>query len=84
MTFDLHEQQSGSSVHLGYLHTKFVAQATFPYSDIVFTKFQVFDLCWPQMTFEIHEKQNIYYLLTKYYLTSPKGFEVQFNILLLS
>ena len=41
----------------GYLHTKFVVQATFPSSDIVFTKFPGFDLCWPQMTFELHEKQ---------------------------
>ena len=58
MTFDLHEKKNwGHLFTKGYLHTKFVVQATFPSSDIVFTKFPDFELCWPQMTFELHEKQ---------------------------
>ena len=40
-----------------YLHTKFEVQATFTSWDIVFTKVLHFDLWWPQMTFDLHEKQ---------------------------
>ena len=41
----------------GYLYNKFEVQATFNSWDIVFTKFWYFDLCWPQMTFELYDKQ---------------------------
>ena len=41
----------------GYQHTKFEVQATFTYWDTVFTRFSDFDLWWPQMTFDLHEKQ---------------------------
>ena len=40
-----------------YLHTKFEVQATFNSWDIMFTRFWGFDLWWPQMTFDLHEKQ---------------------------
>ena len=41
----------------GYQHTKFEVQATFNSWDIVFTRFSYFNLWWPQMTFDLHEKQ---------------------------
>ena len=41
-----------------YLYTKFEVQATFTSSDIVFKMFSGFDLCWLQMTFDLHEKQH--------------------------
>ena len=40
----------------GYQHTKFEVQATFTYWD-VFTRLSDFDLWWPHMTFDLHEKQ---------------------------
>ena len=40
----------------GYQHTKFEVQATFTYWDNVFTRFSVFYLWWPQMTFDLHGK----------------------------
>ena len=42
----------------GYEHTKFEVQATFTSWDIMFTRFSYFDLWWPQMTFDLHEKQQ--------------------------
>ena len=41
----------------GYQHVKFEVQATFTCWDTVFTRFPVFDLWWPQMTFDLHGKQ---------------------------
>ena len=41
----------------GYQHTKFEVQTTFTCWDTVFTRFPVFDLWWPQMTFDLHGKQ---------------------------
>ena len=43
-----------------YLYTKFEVQATFfTSSDIrVLTRFWDFDHCWPQVTFDLHEKQQ--------------------------
>ena len=41
----------------GYQRAKFEVQATFTSWDIMFTKFSYFDLWWPQMTFDLHEKQ---------------------------
>ena len=41
---------------MGYLYTIFEVQATFTSSHIVLTKFSDFDFCWPQMTFDLHEK----------------------------
>ena len=40
-----------------YLHTYLEVQATFASSDIVFKMFSDFYLSWPQMTFDLHEKQ---------------------------
>ena len=41
----------------GYQRTKFEVQATFNSWDIMFTRFQGFDLWWPLVTFDLHEKQ---------------------------
>ena len=41
----------------GYQRAKFEVQAWFTSWDIMFTKFWYFDLWWPQMTFDLHEKQ---------------------------
>ena len=41
----------------GYLPIKFEVQVNFTSSDIMFTKFSHFDLCWPQMTFDLHKNQ---------------------------
>ena len=43
----------------GYQHTKFEVQVTFTSWDTVFTRFSVFDLWWPQMTYD-HGKGIIY------------------------
>ena len=57
----------------GYLHAKFEVEATFPSSDIMFTKFWYIDLWWPQMTFELHEKTiGIIYSLRGTYTLSLK------------
>ena len=57
MTFDLNENYRDRLPTKGYQHTKFEVQATFTYWDTVFTRFSVFDLCGPQMTFDLHGKQ---------------------------
>ena len=57
----------------GYLPTKFEVQVTFTSWDIVFTKFSHFDLYWPQMTFDLHEKHiGIIYSLRGTYIPSLK------------
>ena len=58
----------------GYQQTKFEVQATFTCWDTVFTRFPVFDLWWPQMTFDLHEN-NRDHLPTKGYQHTK--FEVQ-------
>ena len=40
-----------------HLHTKYEICPSFPSWDIVFTRFSQFDPCWPQMTFDLHQKQ---------------------------
>ena len=55
-----------------HLHTKYEICPSFPSWDIVFTRFSQFDPCWPQMTFDLHQKQsrvlvlNVVHLHTKY------------------
>ena len=39
------------------LHPKYNICPSFPSWDIVFTRFSQFDPCWPQMTFDLHQKQ---------------------------
>ena len=39
------------------LHPKYNICPSFPSWDIVFTRFSRFDPCWPQMTFDLHQKQ---------------------------
>ena len=41
----------------GYQYTKFEVPATFNAWDTVFTRFSGFDLLWPPMTSDLHEKQ---------------------------
>ena len=46
--------------HLLYManpHTKYEIPQSYSSWDIVFTKFWPFDLSWPQMTFDLHQKQ---------------------------
>ena len=38
-------------------HTKYEIPHIYPTWDIVFTRFWPFDLSWPQMTFDLHQKQ---------------------------
>ena len=40
-----------------HLHTKYEICPSFPSWDIVFTRFSQFYPCWPQMTFDLHQKQ---------------------------
>ena len=40
-----------------HLHPKYKICPRFPSRDIVFTRFLQFDPCWPQMTFDLHQKQ---------------------------
>ena len=40
-----------------HLHTKYEICPSFPSWAIVFTRFSQFYLCWPQMTFDLHQKQ---------------------------
>ena len=56
MTFDLNENDRDHLITKDFLQTKFEVQETFPCWDIVFTRFSNFDLCWPQMTSDLHEK----------------------------
>ena len=48
----------------GYQYTKFKVPANFTYWDNVFTRFPVFDLWWPQMTFDLHGDNNRDHLST--------------------
>ena len=41
-----------------HLHTQIWDLSKLPFlSHIMFTRFSQFDLCWPQMTFDLHQKQ---------------------------
>ena len=49
-----------------YQYYTFEVTATFTSWDIVFTRYWGFDLCWPQITFDLYEK-NRDHLPTKGY-----------------
>ena len=45
-------------LNVGNLHAKYEILCCYPCRDTVFTKFWPFDLWWPQMTFDLHQKQQ--------------------------
>ena len=42
-------------LNVGNVHAEYEIPHSDPYWDIVFTTFWPFDLCWPQMTFDLHQ-----------------------------
>ena len=50
--------QYGVSIEVSIWVTGYEIHPCFPFWDIVFTRFSVFDLWWPQMTFDLHQNNR--------------------------